>query len=116
VFGLGDVQPSLFLSPAQPGKLIWGMGPVLQFPTATDDSLGQGKWGAGPTAVALVMHGPWVSGVSDREGLIRAVEADSDCTRRPAAHTGWGSSGNSLGEVTPGDRRDPIHGEGLPPR
>ena len=46
VFGLGDIQQSLFLSPAKPGKLIWGVGPILQFPTATDDSLGQGKWGA----------------------------------------------------------------------
>jgi hypothetical protein len=51
--GLNDIQQSLFLSPAKPGKLIWGVGPIFQFPTATDDSLGQGKWGAGPTAVAV---------------------------------------------------------------
>jgi hypothetical protein len=62
VFGLGDIQQSLFFSPAKPGKLIWGIGPIFQFPTATDDSLGQGKWAAGPTAVALTMHGPWVLG------------------------------------------------------
>lgn len=62
VFGLGDIQQSLFLSPAKPGKLIWGVGPILQFPTATDDALGQGKWGAGPTAVALTVHGPWALG------------------------------------------------------
>ena len=62
VFGLGDIQQSLFLSPAKPGKLIWGVGPILQFPSATDDSLGQGKWGAGPSAVALTVHGPWVLG------------------------------------------------------
>lgn len=62
VFGLGDIQQSLFFSPAKPGKLIWGVGPIFQFPTATDDSLGQGKWGAGPTAVALTVQGPWVLG------------------------------------------------------
>ena len=62
VFGLGDIQQSLFLSPARPGKLIWGIGPIFQFPSATDDALGQGKWGAGPTAVALTFHGPWVFG------------------------------------------------------
>lgn len=62
VFGLGDIQQSLFFSPAKPGKVIWGVGPIFQFPTATDDSLGQGKWGAGPTAVALTVHGPWVLG------------------------------------------------------
>jgi len=63
VFGLGDVQLQLFLSPANPGEVIWGAGPVLQFPTATDDALGQGKWAAGPAAVALTMSGPWVVGV-----------------------------------------------------
>ena len=62
VFGLGDIQQSLFFSPAKPGTVIWGVGPILQFPTATDDSLGQGKWGAGPTAVALTVQGPWVLG------------------------------------------------------
>jgi hypothetical protein len=64
VFGLGDIQQSLFLSPAKPGKLIWGIGPIFQFPTATDDSLGQGKWGIGPTAVALTMSGRGWSGPS----------------------------------------------------
>jgi hypothetical protein len=62
VFGLGDIQQSLFLSPARPGQVILGIGPIFQFPSATDDALGQGKWGAGPTAVALSMYGPWVVG------------------------------------------------------
>jgi hypothetical protein len=62
VFGLGDIQLSLFLSPAKPGALIWGIGPILQFPTATDDALGSGKWSAGPTAVALTVQGSWVLG------------------------------------------------------
>jgi hypothetical protein len=61
-FGLGDIQQSFFLSPAKPGAVIWGAGVVLQFPTATDDVLGQGKWGAGPTAAALTIQGPWVIG------------------------------------------------------
>lgn len=62
-FGLGDVQFSLFLSPTNPGRFIWGVGPALQFPTATGDSLGQGKWAAGPTAVGTFMQGPWVVGL-----------------------------------------------------
>jgi hypothetical protein len=62
VSGLGDIVESLFLSPARPGKVIWGVGPILQFPSATDDALGQGKWGAGPTAVALTIQGPWLIG------------------------------------------------------
>ena len=61
-FGLGDINMTLFLSPAKPGKLIWGIGPALSFPTATDTVLGTDKWSAGPSAVALTMQGPWVVG------------------------------------------------------
>ncbi len=61
-FGLGDINMSLFLSPAKPGKLIWGVGPVFSFPTANDEVLGTEKWSAGPTAVALTIQGPWVVG------------------------------------------------------
>jgi hypothetical protein len=72
--GIGDLQETLFLSPAQPSKLIWGVGPVVVAPTASDDLLGSGKWSAGPSAVALTMDGPWVVGalvqnVWDFDGL-----------------------------------------------
>jgi len=60
--GSGDTTLSLFLSPREPGKMIWGIGPVLGFPTASDTSLGSGKWTAGPTVVALKISGPWVVG------------------------------------------------------
>ncbi len=64
VFGLGDTTQSLFLSPKNPGPggLIWGLGPAFLLPTATDDFLGTGKWGIGPTGVALVQKGPWTVG------------------------------------------------------
>lgn len=54
-FGLGDTTPSFFFSPKKPteGGLIWGVGPVLLLPTATDDLLGTGKYGLGPTIVLL---------------------------------------------------------------
>lgn len=53
--GLGDITQSLFFSPKAPGASgwIWGVGPALLIPTATDDLLGTEKWGAGPTAVML---------------------------------------------------------------
>jgi hypothetical protein len=62
VTGLGDTNPTFFLSPAKPGKLIWGVGPAFILPTATNSVLGQGKWSAGPSAVALVQPGPWTIG------------------------------------------------------
>ncbi len=53
-FGLGDTTQSFFLSPVQPvGGWILGFGPAMLYPTATNDVLGTGKWGAGPTIVAL---------------------------------------------------------------
>jgi hypothetical protein len=62
-FGLGDIQFTTFLSPANPEGLIWGAGPVFRFPTATDERLGSEKWSAGPSAVFIGMEGPWVAGV-----------------------------------------------------
>jgi len=63
VFGLGDIQFTAFLSPAKPGGIIWGVGPIVQMPSGTDDSITSGKWAAGPSAVALKMDGHWVYGV-----------------------------------------------------
>ena len=63
-FGLGDTVQSFFFSPKAPtsGGWIWGAGPVLLVPTATDDVLGNEKWGIGPTAVVLKQQGPWTYG------------------------------------------------------
>ena len=62
-FGLNDINPSFFLSPAAPGKVIWGAGPTFLLPTASDDVLGTGKFSIGPSAVALVQPGKWTLGV-----------------------------------------------------
>ncbi len=61
-FGFGDMSPTFFLSPAKPGKLIWGVGPAWAFPTATSDLLGQGKLSVGPSVVALLQPGHWTLG------------------------------------------------------
>jgi hypothetical protein len=51
--GLGDLNPSFFLSPARPGKLIWGIGPTFLLPTATDPSRSIGRLASCP-----IMFGP----------------------------------------------------------
>jgi len=59
--GLGNIQYQGFFTPAEPGKVIWGIGPVFELPTNTS-GLGSDKWSAGPAAVALTMPGKWVLG------------------------------------------------------
>jgi hypothetical protein len=61
-WGIGATNFSAFLSPANPGPIIWGVGPSIQLPTTTDNQLGSRDWGAGPSVVALTMQGPWVFG------------------------------------------------------
>ncbi len=46
-----------------PGGIIWGLGPVIFYPTATDDLLGGEKWGLGPTLVLLKQDRGWTFGV-----------------------------------------------------
>ena len=63
-FGLGDILQNAFFSPKAPtsGGWIWGVGPALLMPTASDEVLGSEKWAIGPTAVALKQVGPWTIG------------------------------------------------------
>lgn len=60
--GIGDVSLSLFMSPANAGKWIWGAGFITTFDTASKDSLGAGKTSMGPAAIALTSNGPWTYG------------------------------------------------------
>lgn len=60
--GLSDIQLTAFYTPPSAG-ILWGMGPVISLPTATDRVLGTGKWGIGPSAVVLVQPDPWTLGL-----------------------------------------------------
>jgi len=59
--GFGDLQFTAWLTPKN-SDVLWGLGPVALFPTASDDELGTGKISLGPSAVLVVMDGPWVLG------------------------------------------------------
>ena len=81
-FGLGDVQFSAFLSPNEAsGGWVWGAGAIAQLNTATNDRLGQGAWGLGPTAVVLNIGKTWVYGA-----LINNVWSVSTDSGRPAVN------------------------------
>jgi hypothetical protein len=76
--GLGDIQLTAWASPkaTTASGWVWGVGAVAQLDSATDDRLGSGAWGLGPTAVVLKSSGAWVFG-----GLINniwSVSTDRD--------------------------------------
>lgn len=62
--GISDIALSLYFTPSEvgPSGWIWGVGPLLLFNSATEDSLGAGRWGIGPAGVALKQMGPWTIG------------------------------------------------------
>jgi hypothetical protein len=60
--GVGDLQEQLFITPARPGGVIWGLGPVVSLPTATMTPAETGTWAAGVGGVIVKMAGPWVLG------------------------------------------------------
>jgi len=78
--GVGDISESLFFSPVAPTKngWIWGAGPVLLLPTATQDVLGAKKWGAGPTAVVLKQANGWTLGLLASHVWSFAGDADRE--------------------------------------
>ena len=63
-FGTSPTTFSAFLSPSNPTNgWLWGIGPIVQVPTASSPLLGSSIWGGGPTGVLVYMNGPWVAGV-----------------------------------------------------
>lgn len=60
--GLGDVNPTFFLTQAHPGPVIWGVGPDFELPTATQTSLGTGNWSVGPSLAVVAKLKPWTIG------------------------------------------------------
>ncbi|APT59875.1 hypothetical protein RQ831_17855 [Roseomonas gilardii] len=62
--GLGDTSFSaFFVPPTAPGAPKFGFGPVIHIPTATDDQLGNRRWGAGPTGIYVQETAQWTFGV-----------------------------------------------------
>ena len=64
-FGFGDLVYLGMISPEQEFDFgfIWAVGPSIIFPTASHDLLGQGKWQAGPAALAAYLGKKWNLGV-----------------------------------------------------
>jgi hypothetical protein len=77
-FGMGDITYEGFISPAKPGKFIWGLGPAVVIPTGSGDRMSSDKWSAGPAAVGLTMPGHWVVGALAQNVWSFAGEGEAD--------------------------------------
>jgi hypothetical protein len=61
--GMGDIQLLTLVGPNTGEGLVWGVGASFIFPTASADALGQGKYQAGPAAMAFNIGKQWVYGL-----------------------------------------------------
>ena len=76
--GLSDVLATAFFSPAKSGRIIWGVGPVVQLPAATNNALGTERFGVGPSVVALTQPGKWTLGALFNQIWSTSGAADRD--------------------------------------
>jgi hypothetical protein len=60
--GLGDLTTELFVTPPPFGPFMFGVGPSFEFPTASYESLGAGKFTAGPGGVVVYNKGKILAG------------------------------------------------------
>jgi hypothetical protein len=74
--GLSDVVHASFVTPDTEGNFIWGAGLIFGIPTATDETLGSGKWSAGPAFRVRYLTGPWSIGAVAGQRWSFAGDAD----------------------------------------
>ncbi len=60
--GLGDIVLWTALSNNYIPPFVWGFGPTIMLPTASDEQLGTGKYSAGPMALAVNITDNWIFG------------------------------------------------------
>ena len=62
--GLRDTTQGFYFSPSRTANgFTWGVGPIFLLPTGTDELLGAGKWGTGPTGVVVWQGSGWSIGM-----------------------------------------------------
>jgi len=61
--GVSDLLHTSFFTPIRSNDFVWGIGAMVSLPTATDESLGSGKWTAGPAFRLAYRTALWNFGV-----------------------------------------------------
>jgi hypothetical protein len=80
--GLGDIQLLTLMGPNKGEELVWGAGLTFKFPTASKETAGQGKYQAGPAAMAFHMGKPWVLGLLGQHWVSVGGDDDRPDTRQ----------------------------------
>ena len=80
--GLGDIQLLAAIGPNLSDGIVWGAGVTFIFPTASEYTLGQGKWQAGPAALFFYLGRPWTLGVFAQHWSSFAGDENRDDTKR----------------------------------
>ncbi len=62
VTGFGDIQMAAIFGPGNAKGWVWGVGATFVFPTASNSSLGKGKYQAGPTVMLFHLGEKWNKG------------------------------------------------------
>ena len=119
--GLADVLASFFFSPkaATASGWVWGAGPAISVPTATEDVLGSEKWAAGPTVVLLKQQSGWTYGLLANH--LWSVAGDDDRSHTSATfvqpflsfttpkRTTWGINTESTYDWPSGEWTSPVN-------
>ena len=95
--GLRDTTEGLYFSPSRTfNGFTVGAGPIFLLPTGTDELLGAGKWGAGPTGVLVWQGSGWTVGILANHIWSFAGDADRadfDQTYLAALHRLYDAAG-----------------------
>jgi len=76
--GFGDIVLASVLTPNKPKGFNWAIGPTWQFPSASSDFTGSGKWSVGPAAAALYIGEKWIFGVFPQQWFSFAGDGDRE--------------------------------------
>ena len=76
--GFGDTILANILAPNKPNGFIWGIGPTWQFPSASSDFTGTGKYSVGPAAAAIYIGEHWVFSLFPQQWFSYAGDGDRD--------------------------------------
>ena len=76
--GLGDILLWTAFTNNYKPPFVWGFGPTIMMDTASDDTLGTGKWSAGPMALATYVTDKWIVGGVAQHWWSFAGDSDRD--------------------------------------